>query len=85
MKSLLCVGFEEVRVPPVEVLKDIWAQSIHILKGQYEVIQGSVDIIALKHHHFLYYWKHFPLLILKDSSPLCCYKLPLWLFPPPIT
>ena len=56
--------FKQKRIPTVELVKTIWLQLVHTIKGQYDAIVGNSDVVMLKRSNFLQRWKHWPIFVL---------------------
>ena len=69
--------------PPAEGIKEIWSESVHSLKGQYDDIQGDSEAAIKMRHEFLLIWTKTPFCALVGSTLKWNYCAPVWLYPPP--
>ena len=77
-------AFDNITVHPVEIVRNVWMQMVHTLRGQYDDIKGETDAAVLQRLQFTSYWKKGPFFTLENTKPRWCLTPPLWLFPPPI-
>ena len=40
-------AFDNIMVHPVEIVRNVWMQMVHTLKGQYDEIKGKTNVVVL--------------------------------------
>ena len=56
-KAWCSLVFHQVRASPTLLVKSIWLDTLHTLKGQWDCIIGEFDDKVAQHYQFLTLWK----------------------------
>ena len=82
-KARCSLVFHQVRASPIELVKSIWLDMVHTLKGQWDCIVGDSNDKGAQRHQFPTLWTTTPLMASKNGSPFWHFHPPKWFFPPP--
>ncbi len=81
-KSRCIRVFSGKKVPPVEGIKEIWAEAVHSLKGQYDSIRGDSETAIRMRQTFLRTWVNTPFIVYVGLSLCWNFCTPTWLYSP---
>ena len=62
LRACCSLIFYQVRVSPIEVVRNIWLDMIHTLKGQWDCLRGDSDTKTVQCLQFINLWEDTPIL-----------------------
>ena len=77
-KALCSLAFHQVWASLTELVKSIWLDMVHTLKGRWDCIVGDSDDKFAQRHQFLILWTTTPLMTSKNGTTFWHFQPPKW-------